>query len=66
MIREAINDHGSLSRKDIDDLVMEKLPGIYDNKQKKVKINNLIAELSRRGEIRNVGNAHSPVWVSNN
>jgi len=66
LIRKAINDHGSLSRKDIDDLVLEKLPDIYDSKQKKVKINNLIAELSRKGEIRNAGNTHSPVWVSNN
>jgi ATP-dependent DNA helicase RecG len=65
LIIKAIKEHGSLSRKDIDDLILDKLPDIYDEKQKKVKINNLIAELSRKGEIKNTGNAHSPVWISN-
>lgn len=65
LILKAIKEHGSLSRKDIDDLIWEKLPDIYDEKQKKVKINNLIAELSRNGKITNTGNAHSPVWISN-
>lgn len=66
LIVKAISDHGSLSRKDIDDLVWEKLPDIYDVKQKKVKINNLITELSRKGKIRNKGNDRNSVWVSNN
>ena len=65
LILKAVKEHGSLSRKDIDDLILDKLPDIYDSKQKKVKINNLITELSRKGEIKNTGNDHSPFWISN-
>jgi ATP-dependent DNA helicase RecG len=64
-IVKAVKEHGSVSRKDIDDLIWDKLPDMYDNKQKKVKINNLITELSRNGKIRNTGNDRNPVWVSN-
>ena len=64
-IVKAVKEHGSVSRKDIDDLIWDKLPDMYDNKQKKVKINNLITELSRKGMIRNTGNDRNPVWVSN-
>ncbi len=62
---KAINEHGSLSRKDIDDLLIDKLPDIYNIKQKKVKVNNLIAELRRKGEIKNIGSDAKPKWVLN-
>jgi ATP-dependent DNA helicase RecG len=65
LILKAIREHNSLSRKDIDDLIWDKLPDIYSDKQKKIKINNLIAELSRKGRIRNEGSDNRPVWVSN-
>jgi ATP-dependent DNA helicase RecG len=65
LILKAIGEHNSLSRKDIDDLIWDKLPDIYNDKQKKTKINNLIAELSRKGRIRNEGSDNRPVWVSN-
>lgn len=64
-IVKAVKEHGSVSRKDIDDLIWDKLPDMYDNKQKKVKINNLITELSRKGKIKNTGNDRNPIWVSN-
>lgn len=66
LIVKAIKEHRSLSRKDIDDLILNKLPDIYNDKQRKVKVNNLISELSRKGKIRNAGNDRHPVWVSNN
>ena len=62
---KAINEHGSLSRKDIDDLLIDKLPDIYNKKQKKVKVNNLIAELRRKGEIKNIGSDAKPKCVLN-
>ncbi len=65
MILKAVREHGSLSRRDIDELILDKLPDIYDSKQKKVKINNLISELSRNGQIINKGSDRHPVWVSN-
>ena len=63
LIMKAITEHRSLGRSDIDELIWEKLPDIYDDKQKKVKINNLISELRRLNKIRNEGSDHSPIWV---
>jgi len=65
LILKAVKEHGSLSRKDIDDLIIVKLPDIYDEKQKKVKVNNFISELRRKGKIQNTGSDSKPVWVSN-
>lgn len=65
MILKAVREHGSLSRRDIDELILDKLPDIYDSKQRKIKINNLISELSRNGLIINQGSDRHPVWVSN-
>jgi len=65
LILKAIKEHTSLSRQDINDLLWDKLPEIYNEKQKKIKINNLIAELSRKNMIINEGTDNRPVWVSN-
>jgi len=65
LILKALKEHKSLVRSDIDDLIWEKLPDIYNDKQKKVKINNLISELSRNKKIRNEGSDHKPLWVKN-
>jgi ATP-dependent DNA helicase RecG len=34
-----------------------------DDKQKKIKINNLLSELRRKNRIKNVGNDAKPKWV---
>ncbi len=44
MILELIQEHGPVSRKDIDNLLMDKLPEILMEKQKKSKIHNLLYE----------------------
>ncbi|KAF0238555.1 MAG: ATP-dependent DNA helicase [Prolixibacteraceae bacterium] len=65
LILRALKEHKSLSRTDIEGLIWEKLPDIYNDKQKKVKINNLISELSRNKKIRNEGTDNKPLWVKN-
>lgn len=62
-IMQGIQDHGSLSRKDIEELVWSKLSDLYDEKQKKKKITNLISEMSRNETIKNVGSDAAPKWV---
>ncbi len=62
-IMQGIQDHGSLSRKDIEELVWTKLSDLYDEKQKKKKITNLISEMSRNETIKNVGSDAAPKWV---
>ena len=48
LIIEAIKDHGSVTRKEIDDLLWDKLPEILDDDQKKHKVMNLIAQLREK------------------
>lgn len=45
MIVKALKQHGSLSRKDVDALLIKKLPDVLDEKQKLNKIGNLLTQL---------------------
>lgn len=64
MILELIQAHGPVSRKDIDNLLMNKLPEILTEKQKDQKVHNLLYELAGPlGLIRNTGSKRNPAWV---
>lgn len=66
LIVKAINEHGFLERSDVDELLWKKLPEWMDEKQKKIKINNLLSELRRKGKIKNKGSDARSKWVFNN
>ena len=63
LICKAIGEHGSLTRKEIDELLWNKLPDWMDDKQRKNKVGNLIGELRRQQRIVNRGCDARPVWV---
>jgi ATP-dependent DNA helicase RecG len=63
LIIQMINTHKSAGRKDIDELLWDKLPDWMDNRQKKVKINNLLSALRKQTKIKNMGSAKIPQWV---
>ncbi len=63
LIVKSIKQHKSLSRKDVDELLWNKLPEWMDDKQRKIKINNLLSELRRNGRIRNEGTLKDSNWV---
>ena len=63
LVEKAIREHKSMSRKDIDDLLWNKLPEWMNEKQKKVKINNLLSELRRSQKIENQGTYKESKWV---
>lgn len=63
MIEAFIEKFGSASRKELDDLVREKLSAVLSEKQKKVKVNNLISSLRKEGRIENAGSDTRPKWV---
>ncbi len=66
MILELVREYSPSGRKDIDKLLMNKLPEILTDGQKKAKIHNLISELSRSlCVIRNIGSRRYPEWVLN-
>lgn len=63
LIEKAIGQHGYLIRKDVDELLWKKLPDWMDDKQKKIKINNLLSELRNKKRIENTGSDALPKWV---
>ncbi len=63
LIEKAITEHGHVERTDVDELLWKKLPDWMDDKQKKIKINNLLAELRKKHKIRNDGSDAKPRWV---
>lgn len=63
LIEKAIKQHGSVDRNDVEELLEKKLPDWMNEKQRKIKINNLISELRANGKIRNDGNRTNPKWV---
>ena len=63
LIEKAIREHKSLERSDVDELLWNKLPEWMDEKQKKIKINNLLSELRKKNKIENKGTFTKSKWV---
>lgn len=63
LICKAVREHGSLARKDVDELLWNKLPDWMDDRQRKIKVGNLIAELRRHQKIVNQGSDTRPSWA---
>jgi ATP-dependent DNA helicase RecG len=63
LICKAIKEHGTMARKDIDELLWNKLPDWMDDKQRKAKVGNLLTELRRDGRIINRGSFTHPSWA---
>jgi ATP-dependent DNA helicase RecG len=63
LILKAIKEHKSLNRKEIDELLWDTLPVWMDDKQRKIKVNNLIAKLRKNGKIVNQGSDTNPSWI---
>ena len=63
LILKSIMEFGCQSRHDIDELLWTKLPDWMEDKQRKIKINNLLAELRRKGLITNKGSFSQSQWV---
>lgn len=62
LIEKAIGEHKSMERKEIDDLLWNKLPEWMDEKQKKNKVGNLLSELRMKERIENTGSFSRPKW----
>ena len=64
LIVELITRHHSISREEIDRLMIEKLPEILTEAQKRSKIHNLLMTLSRTKKvIKNVGSRKQSQWI---
>jgi ATP-dependent DNA helicase RecG len=63
-IEALIREHQPIPRSEIDRLLLDKLPEVLDEKQKKAKIHNLITKLARQGRIENRGSRGHPAWYT--
>ncbi|MFH0774004.1 MAG: RNA-binding domain-containing protein [bacterium] len=66
LIIEFIKKYDSVSRKEIDELLLNKLPDIMTKEQKARKIHNMLSEMSGRLKIiKNTGSRKVSCWVFN-
>lgn len=67
MIVEFLKKNPCASRKDVDNLLINILPKVLNEKQKKKKVDNLLYDLSRKEKvIINKGSSTGPKWEINN
>lgn len=63
LILQAIEEHGGLSRKDIDELLMDILPANLSAHQKSDLIHAYLTKLRKSGLIINTGSRKFPNWI---
>ena len=63
LVCKAVGQHGSMTRKEIDELLWNKLPEWMTEKQRSYKVGNLLGELRRKNKIVNQGSDKQPCWV---
>jgi len=67
IIIDLLSNKKSLTRKEIDEIVLNKLSDNRTEKQKKDQIKNQLHELSKEGIIKNISKSTKyPVWIINN
>lgn len=64
LILALVREHGPVTRRDIDQLLMSKLPDRLTEQQKLRRVHNLLQELRRSGLIDNQGSRSKPQWVA--
>ncbi|MBV5343059.1 transcriptional regulator, partial [bacterium] len=57
-----IENHGFAPREEIDALILDKLPAYMNEKQRKIKINNILQEMAGP-LIQNTGSRTKPKWI---
>lgn len=63
LVSDYLTKFGSATRKEIDKLLSDKLSDALSQKQRVIKISNLLARMREAGEIENQGGRKLPHWV---
>jgi len=61
-VLELLQKYGKATRKDVNDLLVPKLPDVLDDKQKADKVRNLLQAMRQAGQIENHGTRNAPIW----
>lgn len=62
LILALVREHGPVTRRDVDQVLLPKLPDRLTQQQKLRKVHNLLQELRREGRIDNRGTRAQPEW----
>ncbi len=62
LLMEALEDHHTLSREEIDKLWWNLLPDTLSDKQKKAKVGNMLTKMRGEGDIVNTTVGNSSIW----
>lgn len=62
LVTEYLQKYGRASRKELDDLLLPKLPDVLDARQKENKVRNLLQAMRRSGVIERRGTFNEPDW----
>lgn len=62
LILALVAEHGPVERRDVDQVLVSKLPDRLTLDQKRRKVRNLLQELRRAGRIANLGSRSRPRW----
>jgi ATP-dependent DNA helicase RecG len=60
VIVQYLKRYSNASRRDIDTLLLDKLSDVLSENQKRVKVKNLLAAMSRDGLVHDAGSRRSP------
>jgi ATP-dependent DNA helicase RecG len=63
LILALVREHAPVDRREVDQLLLPKLPDRLTQEQKRRKVHNLLQELRRTGKIENLGSRTRPKWV---
>jgi ATP-dependent DNA helicase RecG len=63
LILALVGEHGPVTRQDVDDALLSKLPDRLTAEQKRRKVHNLLQELRLSGSIVNQGTRSRPKWI---
>ena len=63
LILQLVHEHGPVGRKEVDALLLPKLPERLSEEQKREKVHNLLQELRRAGRIERQGAKSAPLWA---
>jgi len=63
LILAVVKEHGPVSRREVDQALVPKLPDRLTDQQKRRKVHNLLQELRRAGRITNRGTRMQPRWL---
>jgi ATP-dependent DNA helicase RecG len=64
LVCQFISKYGSATKREIESLLLSKLPDIFSNQQKKYKVGNIIARMRRKDLIKNIGGSYKKSkWV---